>query len=471
MSNVGNTDDSRKSTGLSFGMYRRRVVEQIMGRRDLSSTAKIEAYSIAGMSNHKTWSTLSSSLTTGRRGNLKPDEAAKGRKELLKAGQLRIKKRENGTAEISLVLRKDIETPEVPTYVEGTFFKTAAYRQFLANRSAFLDRVIAAKDLSHSDKVIAFGAGRFIDPNTWTINASYRAIGEAVGYSMETAKLSIGRLFARGYFKKRNIDGRATVLVPTISLRAPVASRGLAQSRWDPGNDPGKDPGKHPGRANLRSDQLAGVSEPNHGDLRDTGDFPSCRRPRRGAAMNDGDLSLLVDEAMSLSASTVSLAAETPSAQAGRSHAEGRRHELLQDCRVQAAPHELPDDFVFDRDWLRSLGVDDACINEEIERFRDWAGANGVLRASWSITWRNWWLSPYQNLPVGGQLRVLKQLRSRGVENADCFWLVRQHYDESKVGLVKIALAAYGPDETWERAIEAIETGEDIGRALWVPDH
>jgi hypothetical protein len=266
MSTVGNTDDSNNSIGLSFGMYRRRVVEQVMGRRDLSSTAKIEAYSIAGMSNHKTWSTLSSSLTTGRRGNLKPDEAAKGRKELLKAGQLRIKKRENGTAEISLVLRKDIGTPDVPIYVEGAFFKTAAYRQFLADRSAFLDRVVAAKDLSHSDKVIAFGAGRFIDPNAWTINTSYRAIGEAVGYSMETAKLSIGRLFARGYFKKRNIDGGAPVLIPTISVSAAVARRGLAQSHFVPGRDPGKDPGKDPGNANLRSDHLAGVSVPNSGD-------------------------------------------------------------------------------------------------------------------------------------------------------------------------------------------------------------
>jgi hypothetical protein len=59
-----------------------------------------------------------------------------------------------------------------------------------------------------------------------------------------------------------------------------------------------------------------------------------------------------------------------------------------------------------------------------------------------------------------------------GVENnADCFWLVRHHYGESRVGLVKIALDAYGPDETWERTIEAIETGDDIGNALWVPDH
>jgi hypothetical protein len=240
MSNVGNTDDSRKSSGLSFGMYHRRVVEQIMGRRDLCSTAKIEAYSIAGMSNHKTWSTLSSSLTTGRRGNLKPDEVVKGRKELLQAGQLRIEKRENGTTETSLVLRKDIQTPDVPIYVAGAFFKTTAYREFLAGRSAFLDWVIAAEDLSPTDKVIAFGAGRFIDPNTWTINTSYRVIGEAVGYSMETAKLSIRRLFARGYFKKRNIDGGAPVLIPTISLRAAEARQGLAKSRCDPGKDPGR---------------------------------------------------------------------------------------------------------------------------------------------------------------------------------------------------------------------------------------
>jgi hypothetical protein len=410
MSNVGNTDDSNKSIGLSFGMYRRRVVEQVMGRRDLSSMAKIESYSIAGMSNHKTWSTLSSSLTTGRRGNLKPDEAAKGRKELLKTGQLRIKKRENGTAEISLVLRKDIEKPEVPTYVEGAFFKTPAYRQFLADRSAFLDRVIAAKDLSHSDKVIAFGAGRFIDPNTWTINASYRAIGEAVGYSMETAKLSIGRLFARGYFKKRNIDGRAPVLIPTMSVSAAVAPRGRAHSRWDLGKNPGKDPGRHPGNANLRSDHLAGVSAPNSGDHGCTGDFPSGRRPRQGAgrfqdakqpvpterrAMTRvNDLSFLAEDA-----STSSLAAEAPPAPSShvvQAASAARRDELVQEA--------------------------------------------------------------------------LKQLGCSGVENADCFWLVRHHYGESKVGLVKIALEAYGPDETWERAIEAIETGEDIGRALWVPD-
>jgi hypothetical protein len=152
-----------------------------------------------------------------------------------------------------------------------------------------------------------------------------------------------------------------------------------------------------------------------------------------------------------------------------RAASAARRHEVVQDRAV--APHELPDDFVFDYGWPRSLGIDDTHINEETERFRSWARANGVLRASWPITWRNWWLSPYQHVPIGGRLRALKQLRCRGVENADCFWLVRHHYGESKVGLVKIALEAYGPDETWERAVEAIETGDDIGRALWVPDH
>jgi hypothetical protein len=117
--------------------------------------------------------------------------------------------------------------------------------------------------------------------------------------------------------------------------------------------------------------------------------------------------------------------------------------------------------------------VDEARIDWEIDKFRDWALANGGLSASWRIMWRNWWLSQYQDIAIGDQLRVLEQLRYRagGVENADCFWLVRHHYGESKVGLVKIALEAYGQDETWDRAVEAIETGDDIGHALWLPDH
>jgi len=30
---------------------------------------------------------------------------------------------------------------------------------------------------------------------------------------------------------------------------------------------------------------------------------------------------------------------------------------------------------------------------------------------------------------------------------------------------------SYGPDETWDRVVEAIEAGDDIGHALWEPDH
>jgi hypothetical protein len=388
---VGNTDADRKGTALSFGMYRRRVVEQIMGRRNFPPAAKIEAYNIGEVSNRGTWSTLASSRTTGRRANLKPDEAAKSRRELLKAGHLRIKKRENGTTEISLVLRKDIETPEVPVYVDGAFYKTAAYRQFLAERTAFLDWVIAAKDLSHTDKVIAFGAGRLIDPNTWTINASYRAIGEAVGYSMETAKLSIGRLVARGYFKKRNIDGGALVLIPTISLRAA-----------DPGKGPGKDPGKDAGKANRRSVDGAAVSSANLGDLGYIGDFPSMRRPRSRAAPCDDSLlacselgadtlitsathtasaastlMAVAEQQPSLSASTISSAPQAPM---------GRGTAAASDA--PGTPQELPGNFVFDRGWPRSLGVDEARIDWEIDKFRDWALANGGLSASWRIMWQ-----------------------------------------------------------------------------------
>jgi hypothetical protein len=180
-----------------------------------------------------------------------------------------------------------------------------------------------------------------------------------------------------------------------------------------------------------------------HAARRATDSVTACSEQRAGASLSTSD------DLSSSAASTSRIPPDCPG--------------------IRGAPYELPDNFVFDRGWPRSLGVDEERIDLEIERFQ----ANGALSASWQITWRNWWLSPYLGIPIRDQARVLKELRCRagGVENADCFWLVRHHYGESRVGLVKIALDAYGPDETLDRTSRAIETGDDIGNALWVPDH
>jgi hypothetical protein len=312
--------------------------------------------------------------------------------------------------------------------------------------------------------------------------SSYETIGKVVGRSRETAKLSIRRLLDAGYFDRRIADGRL-VLFPNNLGEAPGKTRDKAS-------------GKTAGNANFRSPHLTEVCSPNCVASEDSAAIPSYRRPRAarppatdslaGSEQETGASLSTSDDLPSSAASTSKAAIEraelsastTPSAQsAPPSHAAGRAvqaAELLADSPgVRGAPYELPDDFVFDRGWPRSLGADDARIDLEIDKFRNWAVANGELSASWRLVWRNWWLSQYQDIPIRDQARALEQLRCRagGVENADCFWLVRHHYGESKIGLVKIALATYGPDETWNRTIDAIETGNDIGHALWVPDH
>jgi hypothetical protein len=160
---------------LKFRMWRRRVVEQIMSRspKELPPAAKLVAYSIASRLHQTTRTTPSSSLTIGKSAGLKPDEAQKGLDMLVAAGHARIKRRDNGTRDTSLVFRDNIEAPYVPVIADSAFFKTPAYFRFLTERAKFLDELFADGKLTSIDKVIAFAASRFIRADSGTIEESY----------------------------------------------------------------------------------------------------------------------------------------------------------------------------------------------------------------------------------------------------------------------------------------------------------
>lgn len=53
---------------------------------------------------------------------------------------------------------------------------------------------------------------------------------------------------------------------------------------------------------------------------------------------------------------------------------------------------------------------------------------------------------------------------------AQCYALARRNFPESKIGLVTRALKVWGIDEVFRRIEEAVETGDDLGHALWVPE-
>ena len=73
----------------TFKMWRRRVVEQIICRRDLSPVARVTAYAIADLLNKDTRSTFASAMTIGNKVGLQFSEASKGLAELVRARQAR----------------------------------------------------------------------------------------------------------------------------------------------------------------------------------------------------------------------------------------------------------------------------------------------------------------------------------------------------------------------------------------------
>ena len=63
-----------------------------------------------------------------------------------------------------------------------------------------------------------------------------------------------------------------------------------------------------------------------------------------------------------------------------------------------------------------------------------------------------------------------KRLGERGASpKAECYRLVREHYGESRVGLVSRALEVDSPEEVLDEILDAIETENNIGYALWRP--
>jgi len=139
MSNVNSAPGGRED--LAFGTWRRLVVTQIICRGDLSPVARVVAYAIAQASNRNTRSTYASSMTIGQKVDLFPDEVSAAITELVKNGQARIKQRDNGTRDIFLLLRGDIEIPDLAVRAGSEFYKTGKYRQFIVERAKFLDRI------------------------------------------------------------------------------------------------------------------------------------------------------------------------------------------------------------------------------------------------------------------------------------------------------------------------------------------
>ena len=285
---MSDADSAAAGGRSSFRSWRRRVVEQIICCKDLSPIARVTAYAVASLLNRETRSTFASSMTIGRLVRLLPDEVANGLTELVKAGQVQVKRRENGRRDVFLVYRKDIESPYVPMLADSQFFRTPKWRLFLAERARFLDTIFADQNLSPTDKVIAFGASRLIMVEYRLILATYKKIGEVVGYSRETAKLAIGRLVNAGYFEKKNVDRKTMALFPMLE-----------------GKRAGKPVGSRVGKAYLRSAGLTGASSPKPAILGIPGAILSFRQHQSASppdAEHDG-LSALVGDG--LPASTI----------------------------------------------------------------------------------------------------------------------------------------------------------------------
>ena len=208
---------------LTFRKWRRRVTEQIMSRSatdsfdgpGLSPAAKLVGYSIAERLHPATRSTPSSNMTLGKPVGLRPDEVQRGLDELIEAGQARISYGENGARNVLLVLC-GIQSPYTPLLAESGFFKTRAYTAFLTARARFPAKLFADRDVSPADKVVAFGATRYIEVEGCTIDQTFSTIGAAVGYGAEAVRKSIVRLVTAGYFAKDRAPGRKAVLTPTM---------------------------------------------------------------------------------------------------------------------------------------------------------------------------------------------------------------------------------------------------------------
>jgi hypothetical protein len=235
---------------LSFRKWRRRVVEQIMSRKDLPPIARLTAWSIAERLHEMTRSTPSSSMTLGRAVGITPNEAQAGLDALVAAGQAQIKYRENGTRDIRLLLRDDIQERDTPVLAESAFFKTSAYPAFLSVRAIFITKLFADRDVSSTDKVIAFAATRFIEVESGTIDHTFRAMGAVVGYGSEAVRKSVGRLVTAGYFSKDRSPGGKAVLTPAMD-----------SGMWS-STGPGTDSGMDSDTAKSRSDDFTDAFSP-----------------------------------------------------------------------------------------------------------------------------------------------------------------------------------------------------------------
>jgi hypothetical protein len=233
---------------LSFRMWRRRVVEQIMARKavDLPPIAKLTAHSIAERLHDVTRVTPASSATIGRPVGLRPDEAQYGIDALVAIGHSRVKRHDNGTRYIRLMLRDDTDAPYVPVIADSAFFKTPAYMAFLSGRARFIADLFADHDVSPTDKVVAFGSTRFIEVESGNIDQTFRAIGTAVGYGPEAVRKSIGRLVTAGWFSKDRAPGRKTLLTPA----------------FDSGMGSGMDSGMGSGMGNSGNADSTAISSP-----------------------------------------------------------------------------------------------------------------------------------------------------------------------------------------------------------------
>jgi hypothetical protein len=235
---------------LTFRMWRRRVVEQIMARKavELPPVGKLTAWSIGERMYDAGRVTTASSATIGWPVGLKPDEAQYGIDALVAVGHARIKRFETGTRSIRLLLRDDIEAPYLPVIAESAFLKTPAYMAFLSARAQFITDIFADPILSPTDKVIAFGLTRFIEVDGLVIVYPFKAIGAAVGYGTWVVKKSVGRLVEAGYFSKDRLVGGKAIITPAI--------------------DRGEGWGEDRGAVNSGSDDFTAISSPTSSDSR-----------------------------------------------------------------------------------------------------------------------------------------------------------------------------------------------------------
>ena len=135
-------------------------------------------------------------------------------------------------------------------WFESGFFKTRAYTAFLTARARFPAKLFADRDVSPADKVVAFGATRYIEVEGCTVDQTFSTIGAAVGYGAEAVRKSIVRLVTAGYFAKDRAPGRKAVLTPTM------------ESGTNSGMDSGTNSGMDSGTSKSGNIDGTGVSSP-----------------------------------------------------------------------------------------------------------------------------------------------------------------------------------------------------------------